>query len=179
MPYQISVLDKNGIETNVNFSFKGWLGTIHERPSFKNFVKTSYESESKTKFEVSITDNRITVFSRGKIGEFDILPKVQTNRIADAYIIGEIYVDLFEDDDLSDMAISNRRGYDETDPRYVQLSLIFLTAASYRNPLIRLVPVLPRAPAPSACGSCPRRGQGRAACRYQNCSAAFPYHLQS
>lgn len=66
MPYQISVLDKNGIETNVNFSFKGWLGTIHERPSFKNFVKTSYESEGKTKFEVSITDNRITVFQEVK-----------------------------------------------------------------------------------------------------------------
>ncbi len=131
MPYQISVLDKNGIETNVNFSFKGWLGTIHERPSFKNFVKTSYESEGKTKFEVSITDNRITVFSRGKIGEFDILPKVQTNRIADAYIIGEIYVDLFEDDDLSDMAISNRRGYDETDQRYVQLIRVITDVVSF------------------------------------------------
>lgn len=121
MPYQITVLDKSGNEVKRNFSFCGWIGTIHERPSFKNFITHNYETTGQTKFEVSLTDNRITIFSRGKIGEFDILPKVQTNRIADAYVIGELYVDMFEDDDLADMAISNRRGYDETDQRYVQL----------------------------------------------------------
>ena len=121
MPYQISVLDKNGNSVERNFSFSGWIGTIHERPSFKQFVGTTYSEEGKSKFEVSITDNRITVFSRGKIGEFDILPKTQTNRIADAYVIGEIFIDMFEDDDLADMAISNRRGYDETDQRYVHM----------------------------------------------------------
>lgn len=56
---------------------------------------------------------------------------MQTNRIADAYIIGEIYVDLFEDDDLSDMAISNRRGYDETDQRYVQLIRVITDVVSF------------------------------------------------
>ena len=121
MPYQIDVLDRSGQQAKRNFYFNGWIGTIHERPSFKKFVSEIYEEEGKTKFEVSLTDNRVTVFSRGKIGEFDILPKTQTNRIADAYIIGEIYADIFEDDDLADMAISNRRGYDETDQRYVQM----------------------------------------------------------
>lgn len=121
IPYEITVLDKSGNEVKRNFSFCGWIGTIHERPSFKNFITHNYETTGQTKFEVSLTDNRITIFSRGKIGEFDILPKVQTNRIADAYVIGELYVDMFEDDDLADMAISNRRGYDETDQRYVQL----------------------------------------------------------
>lgn len=121
MPYQISVIDKVGNPVERNFSFSGWIGTVQERPSFKKFVIEDQVEKGKTKFEVSLTDNRITVFSRGKIGEFDILPKVQTNRIADANVIGEVYVDMFEDDDLSDMAISNRRGYDETDQRYVQL----------------------------------------------------------
>lgn len=104
---------------------------MHERPSFKKFITESYEVEGQTKFEVSLTDNRITVFSRGKIGEFDILPKTQTNRIADAYVIGEVYVDVFEDDDLADMAISNRRGYDETDQRYVQLIRIVTDVVSF------------------------------------------------
>ena len=121
MPYQISVLDKNGHSVNRSFSFSGWIGTIHDRRAFKQFIGNHYTEEGKTKFEVSITDNRITVFSRGKVGEFDILPKTQTNRIADAYVIGEIYADIFEDDDLADMAISNRRGYDETDQRYVHM----------------------------------------------------------
>jgi len=131
MPYQIDVLDKNGQQVKRNFYFYGWIGTIHERPSFKKFVAETYEEEGKTKFEVSLTDNRVTVFSRGKIGEFDILPKTQTNRIADAYVIGEIYADIFEEDDLADMAISNRRGYDETDQRYVQLVRIITEVVSF------------------------------------------------
>lgn len=131
MPYQITVLDKSGNTVERNFSFSGWIGTMHERPSFKNFITKSYEVEGQTRFEVSLTDNRITVFSRGKIGEFDILPKTQTNRIADAYIIGEVYADIFEDDDLTDMAISNRRGYDETDQRYVQLIRIITDVVSF------------------------------------------------
>ena len=131
MPYQITVLDKGGHAVNRNFSFSGWIGTMHERPSFKKFITESYEVEGQTKFEVSLTDNRITVFSRGKIGEFDILPKTQTNRIADAYVIGEVYADIFEDDDLADMAISNRRGYDETDQRYIQLIRIITEVVSF------------------------------------------------
>lgn len=131
MPYQISVIDKAGNSVERNFSFSGWIGTVHERPSFKKFVIEDQVEKGKTKFEVSLTDNRITVFSRGKIGEFDILPKVQTNRIADANVIGEVYADIFEDDDLSDMAISNRRGYDETDQRYVQLIRIITEVVSF------------------------------------------------
>lgn len=121
MPCEITVNNKNGVAVNCNFSFSGWIGTIHDRPSFKKLVTTNFSEKDSSKFEVSVTDNRVTVFSRGKIGEFDILPKTHTNRIADAYVIGELYADIFEDDDLTDMAISNRRGYDETDQRYVQL----------------------------------------------------------
>lgn len=131
MPYEIDVLDKNGQPVKRNFYFNGWIGTIHERPSFKKFVAETYEEGGNAKFEVSLTDNRVTVFSRGKIGEFDILPKTQTNRIADAYVIGEIYADIFEEDDLADMAISNRRGYDETDQRYVQLVRIITEVISF------------------------------------------------
>lgn len=131
MPYQIQVINKDGVEIDCNFSFSGWIGTIHERQLFKNFITKNYSEEGKTKFEVTITDNRVTVFSRGKIGEFDILPKTQTNRIADAYVIGEIYADIFEDDNLVDMAISNRRGYDETDQRYVQMIRIVSDVVSF------------------------------------------------
>lgn len=131
MPYRIGVLNKKGRWTKKDFYFYGWIGTIHERPSFKKFITETYEDEGKTKFEVSLTDNRITVFSRGKIGEFDILPKTQTNRIADAYVIGEIYADIFEEDDLADMAISNRRGYDETDQRYAHMIRIVTEVVSF------------------------------------------------
>lgn len=131
MPYEIEVVDKYGNVVKRNFTFHGWIGTIHKRPSFKDFLITRYTEEGNSRFEVSLNDNRVTVFSRGKIGEFDILPKIQTNRIADAYVIGEIYADIFEDDDLADMAISNRRGYDESDQRYVHLINILTEVVSY------------------------------------------------
>lgn len=129
MPYEIDVLNKLGQAIKIPFSFSGWIGTMVDRPSFQNFLLKNFENDNK--FEISLTDNRITIFSRGKIGEFDILPKTQTNHIADAYIIGEIYADIFEDDNLSDMAISNRRGYDETDQRYVQLIKTLTPVVAY------------------------------------------------
>ncbi len=122
MPYQIYVLNKVGARTPIQYQIKGWIGTVHERDDFQKFIKVvDNETGDQTKFEVSVSDNRISIFSRNKMGEFDILSKVQTNRLMDAYIVGEIYADIFEEDDLADMSISNRRGYDEADPRYVQL----------------------------------------------------------
>lgn len=131
MPYEIDVMSKKGEPVKRNFSFTGWIGTLQDRSSFKGYIDRTYANEQTTRFEVSLTDNRITVFSRGKVGEFDILPKVQTNRIADAYIIGEVFADIFEDDDLTDMAISNRRGYDESDQRYAQLIRIITDVVTF------------------------------------------------
>ena len=131
MPYEIDVMDKNGHHVKRNFSFEGWVGTLQDRSSFRSYIDKRYVSEKVTRFEVSLTDNRITVFSRGKVGEFDILPKVQTNRIADAYVIGEIFAEIFEDDELADMAISNRRGYDESDQRYIQLIRVVTNVVAY------------------------------------------------
>lgn len=131
MPYEIDVMGKKGEPVKRNFSFTGWIGTLQDRSSFKGYIDKTYSNDQITRFEVSLTDNRITVFSRGKVGEFDILPKVQTNRIADAYIIGEVFADIFEDDDLVDMAISNRRGYDESDQRYAQLIRIITDVVAF------------------------------------------------
>lgn len=50
-----------------------------------------------------------------------ILSKIKNNRNSEAYVIGELYVDIFEQDGLADMAISNRRGYEENDPRYIEV----------------------------------------------------------
>ena len=133
MPYEIDVMDKNGHHVKRNFSFEGWVGTLQDRSSFRSYIDKRYVSEKVTRFEVSLTGNRITVFSCGKVGEFDILPKVQTNRIADAYVIGEIFAEIFEDDELADMAISNRRGYDESDQRYIQLIRVVTNAVPSGN----------------------------------------------
>lgn len=117
LPIQVKVQNKAGEEKKVNFFFEGWIGTITDKKELNKLVVTTGATKIEKK-NISINDNRITIFSRDRIGEYDVLPKIQTNTIYDAYIIGEIHVDMFEDDKLVDMAISNRRGYEETDERY-------------------------------------------------------------
>jgi hypothetical protein len=117
LPARVTVLTKAGETKRIDFSFYGWIGTITDKEKLKGLVITTGASKQE-KANISINDNRITIFSRDRIGEYDVLPKVQTNTIYDAYVIGEIHADIFEDDQLVDMAISNRRGYEETDERY-------------------------------------------------------------
>lgn len=121
-PYKIKVEDKEGNLVNVDFELSGWIGTVDALPNLKqindNILGTCDESEEE---KITISDNRISLFSRKKLGEFDILPKIKVNTNNEAYVIGELIVDIFEDDNLSDMAISNRRGYEEQDARYSEV----------------------------------------------------------
>jgi len=117
IPKRIKVFSKTGEEKEVDFTFDGWLGTILDKGTLRGLIIMEGANEEE-KGSISINDNRITIFSRDRIGEYDVLPRVQTDTIYDAYIIGEIHANIFEDDELVDMAISNRRGYEETDERY-------------------------------------------------------------
>ena len=120
IPRNIEAMDKKGERQEIVFTFEGWIGTIINKEKLKGLVINEGATEEEEN-SISINDNRITIFSRRRIGEYNVLPKVHTTRINDAYVIGELYVDVFEDDKLVDMAISNRRGYEETDERYEAL----------------------------------------------------------
>jgi hypothetical protein len=117
IPRIIKATGKDGKEKEISFKYTGWLGTILNKGELKGLVYSEGADEQEAA-EISFTDNRITLYSRKRIGEYDVLPKVQSDNVYDAYIIGEIHVDIFEDNELVDMAISNRRGYEETDQRY-------------------------------------------------------------
>lgn len=124
LPVTIQVFDKKKEQQkDCSFSFSGWIGTVQKMDSFKRILaKDGYtDEEIKDKEIIVIDDNRITVYSRGKVGEYNILPKLQTRAQNDAYLIGEIFVDDFENDKFIDMATSNRRGYQEDDTRYETL----------------------------------------------------------
>lgn len=124
IPIAMNVFDKNkNQQIPFNFKFNGWIGTVKNEDSFKSvLLKDGYTNEEISDKDMIISDdNRITIYSRGKVGEYNILPKLKTKAANDAYLIGEIFVDDFEDDSLIDMATSNRRGYQEDDPRYEAL----------------------------------------------------------
>lgn len=119
-PYTIDVEDAEGNEVTVDFQLHGWIGTVSSLPELRKLSEALVASEDGEEDKITISDNRISLYSRGKLGEYDILPKVKNNRNSEAYVIGELFVDVFEEDSLADMAISNRRGYDEGDNRYIE-----------------------------------------------------------
>ena len=87
-------------------NIEGWIG------SYKS-------SRGKKKSDFSdFPENYISLLANGKVGEFNILPLVGSNRLSDVYIVGQLHVDLFEHSDLPDMALSNRQGYQSEDKRY-------------------------------------------------------------
>lgn len=88
-----------------NLIVKGWIG--------------AYESTKGRKRDISdFPDNFISLYAHKKMGEFNILPKVGKNSLIESFIVGQLYVDLFELSELPDMALSNRQGYKSDDLRY-------------------------------------------------------------
>lgn len=79
-------------------------------------------------FETTVGKNKSTDFppahlsliSNGKMGELNIIPHITQNRVNEAYVVGQLYVDLLELSELPDISLSNRQGYKDDDVRYVK-----------------------------------------------------------
>ena len=124
LPINVKVFNKERTaQIEFDFRFSGWIGTVKDAESFRRILRDNgyTDEEIESKDIVTVDDNRISIFSRGKVGEYNILPKLKTKAANDAYLIGEVFVDDFENGRLIDMATSNRRGYQEDDPRYEAL----------------------------------------------------------
>ncbi len=106
IPVQIRT-DKGGVTQRI-MAIEGWIG--------------AYRSTKGRKAEITdFPDNHISIYANDKLGEFNILPTVGQNKLNEVYVVGQLHVDLFEETELPDMALSNRQGYKSDDPRYVEL----------------------------------------------------------
>lgn len=106
--FPISMKNSQGINKEYKLCINGWIG--------------AYETTKGRKKDVSeFPDNFISLYANKKMGEFNILPKVGKNALNESYIVGQLYVDLFELTELPDMALSNRQGYKSDDPRYIKV----------------------------------------------------------
>lgn len=103
----ISITMKNNVgdEKKYDLIIKGWIG--------------AYKSTRNRKVEITdFPDNYISIYAHKKMGEFNILPAVGRNHLNEVFIVGQLYIDLFELTELPDMALSNRQGYKTDDIRY-------------------------------------------------------------
>lgn len=94
-----------GNEGEYILKIKGWIGA---------YISTRGRKVETTDFP----DNFVSLFANNKMGEFNILPTVGQNKLNEVYIVGQLHIDLFEQSDLPDMALSNRQGYKSDDKRY-------------------------------------------------------------
>ena len=101
----ISMKNKKGEEREYNVEIKGWIGT---------YITTRGRKIELTDFP----DNFVSLYANKKMGEFNILPIVGQNKLTEAFVVGQLHVDIFELTELPDMSLSNRQGYKTDDPRY-------------------------------------------------------------
>lgn len=99
-------VDNEGNEHEYDLKIEGWIGA---------YASTRGRKATLTDFP----DNFISLYANKKMGEFNILPIVGQNKLNEVYVVGQLYVDLFELSELPDMALSNRQGYKSDDPRYI------------------------------------------------------------
>ncbi len=121
----LHLVNKYGEQKEYKLEIKGWVGTYKSTTGRKLGDKTDFP------------DNFISLFANNKLGEFNILPVIGKNRMNEVYIVGQLHIDLFEETELPDMALSNRQGYKTEDLRYQVLlnkaDEILSRALSLRN----------------------------------------------
>lgn len=102
---EVILKNNKGEEKEYTLSIYGWIG--------------AYKSVRGRKVDVQeFPDNFLSLYANKKMGEFNILPKVSQNKLNEVYVVGQLFVDLFELSELPDMALSNRQGYKSDDQRY-------------------------------------------------------------
>ena len=100
--------NKTGEEKKYDLIIKGWIGAY----------KTT---RGRKAMHGDFPDNFISLLSNSKIGEYNILSYVGKNKLQEVFVVGQLHVDLFEETELPDMALSNRQGYKTDDPRYLKV----------------------------------------------------------
>lgn len=100
------IKNKNGEEEKRELQVKGWIGTYSSTRGLKADKNFDFP------------DNFLAIYSHEKLGQFNILQQIGANRLYEVYVVGQFYVDEFEETSLPDMALSNRQGYKVDDIRY-------------------------------------------------------------
>ena len=98
--------NNSGEEDDYILEITGWIAT--------------YTSTRGKKKSSDFSPAHLSIISNGKLGEFNIIPNITQDRVNEAYVVGQLYIDLLEHSDLPDISLSNRQGYKAEDPRYVE-----------------------------------------------------------
>lgn len=121
----IDLVIPDGSTRKFEYSLTGWLA-VHAT------IKPSLAKINDSRFEKNPFYNpaQIRLYVRNKLASENILHMLGITQAYANYIEGEISFDLLDEDNLPDIATTNRQGFDENDPRVEQLQRIL-------KPLVR------------------------------------------
>ncbi len=95
-------------KTYPDFPIHGWIGTVYHRDDLNNDTEIS-------------SNNKISLLSRGKLSQEDILKAINESGMFANYLIGEINADFLDETKEKDIATSSRQNIREDDIRYRSL----------------------------------------------------------
>ena len=84
----------------------GWIGSVSKPSDLK---------------KEDASNNKISIIVRGKLAQEDVLSSFSEGGVYASYLVGEICADFLDEDNLPDVATSNRQQIKDTDERYTAL----------------------------------------------------------
>lgn len=114
-----------------NFSNLKKQKTIADKIKFegKDYEVSGYIASVKKPSDLNkdpeISNNTITIISNGRIFQEDILQEFGSAKVFTSYLVGEIIINILDDNSMPDMATSSRQQLQQDDPRYPVLKSYF------------------------------------------------------
>lgn len=127
--WPIGSFDVSGLSTFPNIAIQSQLsGDINDSYHISGWIATAEKPSDLGE------NNKISIVSRGKLAQEDILASYGEGGVYASYIIGEIQTDFLDSDDEKDISTSNRQQYIENDERYQALKAhIFKLLKNVKN----------------------------------------------
>lgn len=127
--WPIGSFDVSGLSTFPNIAIQSQLsGDINDIYHISGWIATAEKPSDLGE------NNKISIVSRGKLAQEDILASYGEGGVYASYIIGEIQADFLDSDDEKDISTSNRQQYIEDDERYQALKAhIFKLLKNVKN----------------------------------------------
>lgn len=130
--------DINGVKQQKTYQITGWIG-IHSTINTKQ-AEMNDSNFSKSKF---YNPTQLRLYVRNKLAVENFLNYIENTQAFVNYIEGEIHFDLLDEDDMPDIATSNRQNLDEHDGRVQilikEVSKIVSSLITKRNDLAQKI----------------------------------------
>lgn len=102
----IKIQEKLNGKIDDNIEISGWIASSEKPSDLK---------------DTSDNNNKISIFTRGKLSQEDILAYYNEGGMYSSYLIGEIHADFLDSDNVKDIATTNRQQFNENDSRFEKL----------------------------------------------------------